>query len=86
MSRRKEGVEELREDHHLPACIDELLAHDVTVHAWPIELDASKPCTGTTRRSVDTFCWSSSLFSPRGVTQSRDRKRDASDLEGRQRL
>lgn len=41
-SRRREGGEELLEDHHLPACVDELLVHDVTVHAWPFEQDASK--------------------------------------------
>ena len=42
VSRRKEGVKEPLEDHHLPARVDELLVHDVTVYAWPFEQDASK--------------------------------------------
>jgi hypothetical protein len=36
---RKERVEEPLEDHHLPARVDELLVHDVLVHAWPLEQD-----------------------------------------------
>jgi hypothetical protein len=71
VSRRKEGVEEPLEDHRLPARVNELLVHGVTVHAWSFEQDASKPCTSATRCSVGACCWSVSLFSPRGVAEQR---------------
>ncbi|KAI9456806.1 hypothetical protein BJY52DRAFT_1212756 [Lactarius psammicola] len=73
----KERVEQLLEDHYLPARIDELLAHDMLVRARPFEQDRVRADLAQLHHDVlqvhvvDLF----HCFSPRGrATQSRERR------------